>query len=111
MTVRAVAKEVAYQRRPAAERRAQIIAAGLALAEDVGYLSVTRDAVASKAGLGAGTVSYYYGSMDELRDAIVSEAVRLEKVEVVARALADKHPAVSRLKPALKQLAKAHLTR
>lgn len=76
-------------RLPAADRRAAILAA----AKRVGWSSLTREAVADAAGVSPGLVSYYFGSMDELRDEMMSAAVADSDVAVIAAGIAAGHPA------------------
>lgn len=52
--------------RPTAERRAEIVAAGLAILRESGASGLTARAVAARARLGLGQVSYHFASMEEL---------------------------------------------
>lgn len=52
--------------RPTTERRAQIVAASLAILRESGAGALTARAVAARAGLALGQVSYHFRSMEEL---------------------------------------------
>lgn len=52
--------------RPTAERRAEIVAAALAILREEGAAGLTARAVAARAGMALGQVSYHFRSMDEL---------------------------------------------
>lgn len=75
------------------ERKAAILAAALALAPSVGYARLTRDDIGRRAGMAPALVSYYFGTMPDLRRAIMREAIRVECLAVIAQGLAvrDRH--------------------
>lgn len=52
--------------RPTVERRAEIVSAGLAILRERGASALTARAVAARAGLALGQVSYHFASMEEL---------------------------------------------
>ena len=74
-------------------RAEELARIGLELAKESSYLKVTRDSVAEVAQVSRGTINFAIGGSDALRTAIVEQAVKDECVEVVAQALAHKHPA------------------
>ena len=65
---------------------------GLKLAERSSYIQAKRELIAREAGTTTGTVNYALGGAAEVRDAIITKAVELENVTVVAQALALRHP-------------------
>lgn len=65
------------------QRKAAILAAGVDLAERDGLMQMRRDAIAQRAGVAGGTVNTYFGTLAELRSAVVAEAIRLERWPVV----------------------------
>jgi AcrR family transcriptional regulator len=71
-----------------ADRRAEVIAAAVRMAAFYGLAKVTRDQIATAAGVSPGLVSQYWGTMQQLRRAIVGEAIRGEHLVVLAQALA-----------------------
>lgn len=75
------------------DRRAAILEAALTLAKLHGYRALTRDTVASAAGVSPGLVTRYYYHMDLLRSEVVSEAVRLGLPNIVAEGLVSGEPA------------------
>lgn len=74
------------------QRIDQIIAAAVSLSEDFGYANITRDQVAEAAGCSPALVSRHMGSMDELRTAVVTEAVAQKNLNILAQALIERHP-------------------
>jgi AcrR family transcriptional regulator len=68
-----------------------ILDAAVQIADRKGFRAVTRIAVAERAKVAEGTVSYHFKSMARLRDAIVVAAVKHRHVGVLAKALADGH--------------------
>jgi AcrR family transcriptional regulator len=70
-----------------------ILAAATRLAQVKGYRRVTREEVAESAGCVESTVSYHFGDMDAFRTAVVEYAVANEVLDVLADALASRHPA------------------
>lgn len=74
--------------RPIADRRRQLIEAGLAIAERDGVAGVTVRRVAAEAGVSLGLVSYCFGSKEELTLAMATRIVQ-ELVEHTDAGLAD----------------------
>lgn len=64
----------------------RILAAALKLAAASHYQAITREKVAEAAGYSPAVVNYYYMTMNELRDAVVQEAIRLKSMRVLAQA-------------------------
>lgn len=91
----------------AADRRAQILSAALALAEKQGYRNLTLQQIADAAGVSKGLPMVYFGTMTAIRRAIVREAVRTCNLKVVAQALVAADPHVKKADPDLKSKALA----
>lgn len=91
MTTRLPREERAALQR--SERRSAIIAAALRLAADKGYQTLTRDDVAAEAGVAAGSVNHEFGTVDNMRDAVIDAAVEERNLVVVAQAIVAGHPA------------------
>lgn len=80
-----------------------ILLAAVSLARTRGLRALTRLDVAKAAKAATGTISYHFGSMAKLRDAIVDHAIEHECIEVLVQARAERHPRqIGRLSPALK---------
>lgn len=88
-----------------AERRTAILTAGLFLAERENYKAITRDGVADVAGVAAGSVNHEFGTIEDLRRAVVAEAIAQECLPVIAQAVVDGHPLTAELDPDLKKRA------
>lgn len=78
-------------------RRERVMTAALTVAQRDGWANMTREAVAAEAGVAAGTVNNAVaaegGTMASLRDAVMSEAVRLGVLPIVAEGLVARHAA------------------
>lgn len=91
------------------QRKTELLQAAVALAAAHGYMNVTRGMIAERAGVTPALVPYYFGTMNELRRAIMSEAVRTRSLRIVAQGLADGHPKANRAPDELKREALAAL--
>lgn len=56
-------------------RNRAVLEAAVDLAQERGFANITRDLVAERAGVAAGSVNNAYGNMDALRDAVMAHAV------------------------------------
>lgn len=90
--------------------KAAILAAATTLAAQPGGLAgLRRDAVAKAAGVAAGLVTHYWGSMNALRNAVVRKAVADENLAVVGEAVALGMPAATEAPFALRSRAARHI--
>ena len=71
-----------------AHRRQLILSEALHLACVRGYQRITRDEVAIRAGASGALVNFYFPRIEDLRSEVLTEAIRLAVVPVVAQALA-----------------------
>lgn len=76
----------------ARERKAQILGAALIACQSAGFSRVTREQIASLAACPPTLISYYFGTMQALRRAIMREAVASECLPVIAQGLALRDP-------------------
>lgn len=86
-----------------------ILSAAMQLANLKGFKKVTRAEIAAKAKVAPGLVSYHFGDMKGLRDAMVARAVEAKNLKVLAQALADRHPAAVKAPDALRRAAALQL--
>jgi len=87
-----------------------ILGAAVNLARESSYRDISRRDVALAAECASGTVNYHFESMDLLRTAVVEYAVQHEIVEIVADALANKHPTAIAAPEALRRRAARQLS-
>jgi AcrR family transcriptional regulator len=73
-------------------------------------LRVTQSQIARKCGIGKGTVTYHFKSMENLRTAVIASSIKSEDLGVLAKALGEGHPAVRKLPAALRAKVASHLT-
>ncbi|MCA9268781.1 MAG: helix-turn-helix transcriptional regulator [Planctomycetales bacterium] len=90
-------------------RNRAVLEAAIALAQERGFANVTRDLVAERAQVAAGSVNNAYGNMEALRDAVMAVAVERELVDIVGQGLAAGHPAARNAPEELKRDALAKL--
>jgi AcrR family transcriptional regulator len=91
------------------QRKQRILAAAIAEAKQHGYSNVTRDAIAQRADCAAGLVSFYFGTMPQMKRTIMSEAIRTRELRIVAQGIADGHPKAKRAPLELRRAAIATL--
>lgn len=91
------------------ERAKHVLSAAMTLARMEGYQWITREGVALVAEVSEGTVSNAYGTMLDLKRAVVTEAVRLGDLTIIGQAVASGSPLVEGVDPAVKQRALASL--
>ena len=87
--------------------RETLLDAALRLAEEHGYYHVTREQIADATGSSPGNISRIFGTMPELKRAIVSAAIVRENLPILAQALVMKHPKAMRAPEALRRAAVA----
>jgi hypothetical protein len=73
-------------------RYINILCVALERARTVGYNNLTRAVVADAAGVSEALVSHYFGTMTELKEVVMAEAVKRGIVEIVAQGLAAGNP-------------------
>jgi AcrR family transcriptional regulator len=76
------------------ERKEFILRAALNVAEEVGYLKVTRDKIARKAKISSSLVQFYFRNMENLRKEIAIRAIKDKNIPVVAQLLGTLHYSV-----------------
>ena len=86
-------------------RKAHILDTAVAVARNLGYTKLTRVDVAKAAGVSDGLISRYFPLMDDLKEAVIVQAVRHEIPEIIAQGLAAKDPQVKWIPADLRQKA------
>ena len=90
-------------------RRDQILTAAVQLSVSEGYDKFTRDELAVHADVSPGLINRYFGTMKQLRRAIMRHAVKNELPEIVAQGLVNGDKHAKKAPPNLKTLAAASL--
>lgn len=75
-----------------AQRNSRVLDAACDVALEAGLAGITRERVASVAGVSVGSVSKAFGVMERLRDEVVRVAIARPILPVLAQALASGHP-------------------
>ena len=78
------------------DKKRHLLKCAMTEARHHGYANVTREAIAQRATCAPGLVSFYFGTMPELKRAIMSEAIRTRELRIVAQGIADGHPKAKR---------------
>lgn len=89
------------------ERRAQILGAAVIVAARFGYLQMTREDIASEAGVSNALVSKYFNTMTQMRRAALRRAIKIENHAVIAQGVVAGDKAVSKISEELKAAALA----
>jgi len=64
-----------------------ILKAAIRIAREHGFQKITRELIANKAGVSTGRVSQAFGTMIQLRRAIMRFAIKREELEIIAAGL------------------------
>jgi AcrR family transcriptional regulator len=76
------------RRIPPDDRRGEVLAAALTVAREGFFATMTRTDVSTVAGCSPGLVTHYFNSMDELREAVMREAIERKELRVLVQGLA-----------------------
>ena len=71
--------------------RELVLSTALTIATRDGFNALTRDGIATEAGVSMGQVNHAYGTMTQLRNAVMRAAVLNEHLSVIAHGLAIGH--------------------
>lgn len=93
------------QGRPVIHTRATLLDHALRISSHVGYNRVTREQLAKAAGMSEGQVSKLFGTMPQMRRAIMSAAVARGDLSIIAQGVAAKEPKAMALPEELKRRA------
>jgi AcrR family transcriptional regulator len=100
---------VTKRRTSPAVRHDHILGVALEMAREGHYLRVKRDDIAERAGVAAGSVSRYFGTMKQLQRAMMRAAVTHGVVEVVAQGILEHDPQALKAPEALRARARDHM--
>lgn len=91
------------------ERKAAVLDAALITAEKVGFVQMRTCDIAAAAQCGHGTVTLYWGTMPQLRRAVMRAAIKQERLKIIATGLAIGDKDALKAAPELKKAAIASL--
>jgi AcrR family transcriptional regulator len=74
------------------QRRVQIMDAALDVAERMGYHQMRREDIATKADVSNALVSKYFGTMKQMRRAVMRHAIKVERYKIIVQGLAMNDP-------------------
>jgi AcrR family transcriptional regulator len=89
------------------DRKAAILASALKQARKYGYQNVDRGQISADADCSRNLINHYFGTMPQLRRAIIGEAIRLKDLTIIAQALVAREPRAMKLSDEVKQAALA----
>lgn len=81
-----------YKRLNPKVRKGEILAAAIELAKTEGYGHISRRRIADLAGTSPPLITRYFKNMDELREAVMREAIQIPALHVVAQGLVSGCP-------------------
>lgn len=73
-------------------KKQRILEFAVEMAESVGIQGLSRNPLAEALGIANGSVSYHFGAIENLRDAVVRHAIETENLIIIAKALGEAHP-------------------
>jgi len=91
-------------------RDTAILEAAIAEAEEKGFSGIRQAAVATRAGVAKGGVIHAFGTMENLKSAVMEEAVDRFMPKIVAAGLALDHPIARNAPPDLRAAAAAAIS-
>lgn len=91
-------------------RKHSIVQTALRLAVKHGYTNITRRQIAQTSGVSEAAVSYYFGTMAQLRRDILRHAIQQEVLHIIAQALVNNDPYIARVPTSLLSKAAYSLT-
>jgi len=68
------------------QRKKQILETAIRIAEEKGYQNITRQEIAQSIGIAPSYVNFYFNTARVMRDAVLTEAIRIENLRIVAQA-------------------------
>jgi AcrR family transcriptional regulator len=80
------------KRKPANERREEVLSVALQLAVEVGYTRITRERISSVIGITKQAIQHHIGTVAELRRDVMQEAIARECLPVIAQGMALRDP-------------------
>lgn len=93
------------QGRPVVHTRSMLLGYALHIAQLHGYTKITRKQLAHTAGVSEGQVSNVFGSMKQLRIAIIQAAIERDNLTIIAQGIAAGDKCTSKLPVTLKRRA------
>jgi AcrR family transcriptional regulator len=93
------------------DRKASILNAAIRMALLHGYQKTTRLDIAIAADCSEALVSAYFGTMTQMRRAVVRHAIKIRKIPIIAQALAAEDPQAMKAPMELRIEAAARLTK
>jgi len=97
-------------RRLPKDRKEELLAAALKLAEKQGYKNVSRMAIADACGVSEALLSHHFGTMVEFRRTLMRYAVKEGNATLVMQGLADGNPYARKAPEALRLAAITQMT-
>lgn len=99
------------KRMQADDRRDQLLAAALVIAERTHYAHMTREEIADHAGVTRNLVTHYFGTMTQFRRDIMRAAVRQKNLRVIAQGLMARDPHALKAPEELRKAAAQSISR
>lgn len=91
------------KKQPSDARREQILTAAVTVAKSVGYNHIQRADIAAQANCATGTVNHYFGTMTQLKRAVMRHAIVERIDEIIMQGIACNDAQVNKLSAEVKQ--------
>lgn len=93
------------QRMNPVDRKRQLLGHALLVSREHGYRNITRKQISDHGGVSATLITKYFGTVSNLRRAIMGEALRLGDLEIIAQGLVAKDPRAEKISDELRKKA------
>ena len=93
------------------DRKEFILDAAIDLSKIIGYKNISRDGIAGHANVSMGLINKYFGTIENLRDAVMESSIKKEIIEIIAQGLGVKDPQAQNAPQYLKDKALLYLAR
>lgn len=90
-------------------RKSELLQAAVEEATKVGFTNLTRQGIAHRAGVSEPMVNQFLGTLKQLKNKVMRDAIKQEILEIIASGLALRDPRAMRVDEELKQKAKDYL--
>jgi AcrR family transcriptional regulator len=85
------------------ERKKQIIEQAMKLSESIGYKNITRGMIAAKLKISGALITKYFKNTQNLKKCVLKEAIKLEKINILAQGMGNRDSLVLKLPELLKE--------
>lgn len=90
-------------------KKIKILEVAIELARELSYQKITREAIAERLNISTALITYYFGTVEGLKDAVMKKAVDDELLDIICQGLASHNKIAKDCAPQLKFKAAAKM--